>query len=456
YNSSGSYTGNSQDVMVSATHPLGNGTLADGVVIDVADRIDDPDLPGGDTLTVTVDAVGSNGSTATVNGTEITIQPNAAYYAPLAEGETEEETFTYTVTDAAGLQSTATLTFTAHGENEAPVIDVESSDLSAQAIAVHKASGSFDAYDFLSAFDTTSGKAEVTTVNGETALEVQVNGDNQRAPHTLLEIVEAGVLESSDKVVITLNGEVTRTSGDQDVFFGLTDGAGQISYFSVNGRAGRLYAGELRTDAQPGDPLQNGAVYNNLLDLSGSENNSFTLKMVLDGETDTITVFNSSGTEIGTFDGSGVIDQTDPLDPALGLSLFLASDGSGETNYFVGLDYEMTVTRRGKEAGQISFSDPDSGDSHTATVTGVTVTGDAGLLGGADAFTFLNLDAVDQTADTLDWDWEMDDATVDNVTAGLGDGETLTLNYAVDITDASGETDTTSLTFTFNNDDLFV
>ncbi|NQY60011.1 VCBS domain-containing protein [Cognatishimia sp.] len=123
YNSSGSYIGNEQNVFVAAIQPIGNGTLADGVVVDVADKIDDIDLAGGDSLTVFVDAVGSNGSTATVTGTEITISPNLAHYAPLAKGETAEETFTYTVTDASGAQATATLTFTARGENDAPVVE---------------------------------------------------------------------------------------------------------------------------------------------------------------------------------------------------------------------------------------------------------------------------------------------------------------------------------------------
>ncbi|MGR3812554.1 MAG: tandem-95 repeat protein [Cognatishimia activa] len=123
YNSNGTYAGNERDVYVAAIQPIGNGSLADGVVVDVADKIGDIDLPGGDTLTVTVDAVGSNGSTATVNGTEITISPNLSLYAPLAKGETAEETFTYTVTDASGAQASATLTFTARGENDAPVVE---------------------------------------------------------------------------------------------------------------------------------------------------------------------------------------------------------------------------------------------------------------------------------------------------------------------------------------------
>jgi hypothetical protein len=123
YSSTGTYLGNSVDVMVGAIQPIGNGSLANGVVVDVADKIDDIDLAGGDSLTVSVDAVGSNGSTASVLGTEITISPNLGAYAQLAVGDTATETFTYTVTDASGAQASATLTFTARGENDAPVVD---------------------------------------------------------------------------------------------------------------------------------------------------------------------------------------------------------------------------------------------------------------------------------------------------------------------------------------------
>ena len=168
--------------------------------------------------------------------------------------------------------------------------------------------------------------------------------------------------------------------------------------------------------------------------------------------TDTLSVFGTTNDAIVEWNGTGIEMPGGTFDYRITLSGIDHTDGAGSLT----LDTVVAQVSPNVLSGEISFADVDVGDSHTASVTGVSVTGDAGLLGGADAFTFLNLDAVDQTADTLDWDWEMADATVANVMAGLGDGETLTIDYAVEITDATGETDTASLTFTFNNDALFV
>lgn len=122
YDSSGAYTGYEEDISVAAVNPISDATLSESVTVDVAGQISDIDLPG-DALTVSVDAQGSNGSTATVEGTVISIQPNLALYAPLAKGETVEETFAYTVTDVSGETASATVIFTVRGENDAPVIE---------------------------------------------------------------------------------------------------------------------------------------------------------------------------------------------------------------------------------------------------------------------------------------------------------------------------------------------
>ncbi|WP_417671156.1 hypothetical protein, partial [Roseibium sp.] len=302
----------------------------------------------------------------------------------------------------------------------------------------------------------TSGTASIVTVNGLEALRVQVNSDNQRNPHTIMEIVEAGVLRADDKVTLTVEGQVTRTGSDQDVFFGLTDGTGQVSYFSVNGNAGRLYVGELKTDAQPSDSIQDGGIETNLLGLSGGQNNTFTLEIVLDGENDTITVFSSNGTLLGTFDGYSAAgnppDQTNPLDPSLGLSLFLASDNSTETNYFVGLDYEMEVSR----SGTIEFDDVDLTDTHSATVTDVTVTGDVSVLDDLDAFSFLDLQPVDQGSDTVEWTFDLSDASRYAIGEGMNDGDSIIFNYDVEVADNQGGSDVATLTFMLTDDGLIV
>ncbi|WP_417683881.1 tandem-95 repeat protein [Roseibium sp.] len=390
-----------------------------------------------------------------VNGT-VALDGNGDVVFTPAENYFGEASFEYTVSDGNGGSSTATATIDVAPVNDAPIINVATSSLTDEVTPGFKLSGSFDANDFLAAFDSTSGTASIVTVNGLEALRVQVNSDNQRNPHTIMEIVEAGVLRADDKVTLSVEGQVTRTGSDQDVFFGLTDGTGQVSYFSVNGNAGRLYVGELKTDAQPGDSIQNGGIETNLLGLSGGQNNTFRLEIVLDGENDTITVFSSNGTLLGTFDGYSAAgnppDQTNPLDPSLGLSLFLASDNASETNYFVGLDYEMEVSR----SGAIEFDDIDLTDTHSASVTGVTVTGDVSVLDDLDAFNFLELQPIDQTSDTVDWTFDLSEASRYGIAEGLADGESIVFNYEVEIADDQGGHDDAIVTITLNSDGLFV
>lgn len=96
----------------------------------------------------------------------------------------------------------------------------------------------------------------------------------------------------------------------------------------------------------------------------------------------------------------------------------------------------------------------DSG-GHTLAASG-PATGDGSLLNGADAFTFLALDPVDQAAETVDWQFAMSEATTDSIVAGLGEGDSLSFLYQVEIADADGATDVTSLVITLNDDGLFV
>ncbi|MHA7772358.1 VCBS domain-containing protein [Roseibium sp. M-1] len=433
---------------------LDDGTGVPGVPV-ATGVLTSSDVDTGATATWSGDAAGTYGSFVIdplTGAWTYTLDNAFGGTDALAEGEVVTETFTATVTDEFGATATEDVTVTVTGANDAPVIDVVASDLSESVTAGYKTSGSFGAHDFLAAFDPASGTASVETVNGVEALKVNINDDSRRAPHTSLEIVEAGALEATDKVVITVNGEVTRTGSDQDIFFGLTDGTGQVSYFSVNGRAGRLYAGDLKTGSLPDDSIQDGGIATTPLDLSGPQLNIFTLQIVLDGQSDTITVLNSSGTVIGTFDGSGLtdgsgnpIDQTNALDPSLGLKLFLASDGTNETNYFVGLDYEMEISR----PGTITFNDVDITDVHTASVSAVRFTGNANGLTEAQAKDLLDLTVNSSATDTVgsvDWDFALTDVDF----AYLGVNEDLVIAYDVMVDDGNGGTDTETLTFTIS------
>ncbi|MFV1910203.1 VCBS domain-containing protein [Phaeobacter sp. A90-2a-3-a] len=418
----------------------------DGPAITIA--ADFTDVDAADSHTFSVDTTGTLGAVTDNGDGTFGYDPSGAFDS-LAVGETATDSFTYTVDDGNGGTSTETVTVAITGQNDAPIINVANSDLVEEIGAGFTTSGSFDAQDFIEAFDPTSGTASIQTVGGQDAMRVNINTEDRRAPHTVFDIVEQGALEANDKVVVTVQGEVARTGGDQDVFFGLTDGVGQVSYFSVNSRAGRLYNGELKTDSQPGDSLQDGAIELNLLNLSGGQQNTFSLEIVLDGLSDVISVFSSSGALIGTFDGfdpaSSTPDQTNAIDPSLGLKLFLASDGDNETNYFVGLDYDMEITRQ----GTIEFNDVDVTDEHTAEIDAVRFVGDAGGLTSAQALALIEL-SVNSTAAQASGsvDWAFDIGAVD--AAYLAAGEMLMIEYDVTVQDGNGGFDTQTLSFTVN------
>jgi VCBS repeat-containing protein len=86
---------------------------------------DTVDVLGNDTdaenQTLTVTGVDTTGTTGTVtnNGTDVTYDPNGQFEG-LAVGETDEDTFTYTVSDSQGGTRVATVTITVNGQNDTP------------------------------------------------------------------------------------------------------------------------------------------------------------------------------------------------------------------------------------------------------------------------------------------------------------------------------------------------
>ncbi len=94
----------------------------------------DTDIDVGDTKrVVSVDSVGVRGIVQIPSGgTAVLFSPNNAY-GYLRAGETAVETITYTMADAAGAQSTATLVVTVTGTNSAPVAVADNASVSENA-----------------------------------------------------------------------------------------------------------------------------------------------------------------------------------------------------------------------------------------------------------------------------------------------------------------------------------
>ena len=90
----------------------------DGPAITIAASYTDPDA--GDTHSFTIDTAGTKGKVTNNGDGTFTYNPNGAFDS-LTRGQHATDSFTYTVTDAAGLSSTGTATITVVGADTAPV-----------------------------------------------------------------------------------------------------------------------------------------------------------------------------------------------------------------------------------------------------------------------------------------------------------------------------------------------
>ncbi|WP_158265103.1 Ig-like domain-containing protein [Blastopirellula marina] len=110
------YFETAEDVALNISAPgvLGNDSDADGDSLTVVDI-------NGEAANVGVPISLASGALLTLNADgSFDYDPNGAF-AALADGETGEESFTYTAADASGLMSTATVIITVNGVNNAPV-----------------------------------------------------------------------------------------------------------------------------------------------------------------------------------------------------------------------------------------------------------------------------------------------------------------------------------------------
>ncbi|MBE9638728.1 ExeM/NucH family extracellular endonuclease [Salipiger mangrovisoli] len=121
----------------------------------------DTDFDGDGVAIVSVDATSALGAAVSFADGQITYTPAAAFDA-LAEGETLEDSFTYTVDDGFGGSDTATVTVTVTGANDAPVI-------SASDAAVAVAENTRDVAAGISASDVDGGAQLAFSLEGPDA-----------------------------------------------------------------------------------------------------------------------------------------------------------------------------------------------------------------------------------------------------------------------------------------------
>ena len=280
----------------------------------------------------------------TFNGTfgTLTLNANGTYsYTPyastqeLAQGETVQDSFNYTVSDGS-LTDTGTLTINISGNNDAPVAVADT--------------------------DTTSENAIVT-------VDVVAN-DTDVDNGATLTVTDASVTAGQGSVAIV---------GNQVEFDPGTD----FDYLAV---------GE-STDV----------VINYTIEDEHGASSSSTATVTVTGTNDAPTI------DTGNTTATGSVDEL--------------VDGDPDENAFTH-----------EESGSVAFDDLDLSDSHTAGFT---------PQGGSYVGTF-SLDAVDQSGNSVGWNFSVEDSDIDF----LDEGQTLTQTYTVEINDGNGGTTTQDVTIT--------
>ncbi len=374
-----------------------DGTEAGGALTDentahtiaAADLLANDTDADGDTLTITaVSATSALGATVILNGDgSVTYDPTtSATLDALAQGETLEDSFTYTITDGNGGFDTATVTMVVAGVNVAPVLTTTTAGTDEDvAVSVAVLAGASDPDgDPLSIDGFTQG------ANGTVTLDDQGDTD-----------------PTNDVLVYTPDADFT---GSDSFDYTVVDGQGGSTTETVT----------VTVSAQNHAPV----IDEPASDLTGSVSEPAELVAGVDSDSDGINDTNDNApfianTDQADADGDGIGDVVDPY----------PSIPSGPMD----------------SLGTIHFTDTDVTETQTATASFHGSTDD---LNGMNSATLAGLFSVVansspvSAAGTVDWTFSADPALFDY----LAEGQTIELRYEVEVEDIRGATDSVIVT----------
>jgi VCBS repeat-containing protein len=395
-------------------------------------------------------ATSANGGTGQVaignggNNSAVFVIQSLDGFDSLGAGETDFFNISYTIFDLFGGTDTAQIQLNVIGENDDVVIDAGASDLSSDLTAGFSRADSLDAADLLANFVHPFRGAALVDIGGVEVMQVGSGGSLfDRRVISEVELFSAGELDADTRVTITIDGEIIRTGGDEDIAFGIRDGDQHLSFFSSDGGTGILLA-DVMNGTGPFGVAASPTPTNDRTIPAGSQVEDFTLRLDLQGGNDSITLVEGNGQAFDVTGASGAFIDTDAA-----ISVFIGSDQNHEVYEIVSLAFVAEVDGL-IDSGSIVFNDADIGGTHTVSVTNVATTGDTNGIAAATLAGFLTLGTVTSSSGgsngSVGWSFEADDALFEH----LGTGESVEITYTIEVDDNEGSTDSETVTVTIN------
>ena len=387
--------------------------------------------------------------TANVDLEQGTVRFPYGQYEDLAEGETEILTISFNLVDSDGGVLPREFNFTVVGQNDAPYFEPWNSEL--QVDAETGAGGDLTAEGVIGIWDpdtsdTHSGTALGVSLSGEvgdlTAVDVlglisfdasatgpSVAWTFTADPALFAHLSTGQVLtltydvEISDghetvmaPVEITITGQNTAPDA-LDLAVSMPEDAG---FFAVD-----LLDGVSDAD---GDAL---SVSNTSLEFSNPDRTAI---YSLDEESGSITFYPGFFDDLSDGDSETITLRFDVSDGQGGVTprtITITVDGANDpVLFFDGVSLTLGENDAAilSESGTLSYSDQDSNDTHTATVTNVITRGQSAGLAGVDLAPLLTLDA---SEGVLSWSFDADAGLFDY----LIEGASVLLTFQVEISD---------------------
>jgi VCBS repeat-containing protein len=447
-----------QDVF---SYTASDGTASDSATLTVTvGGANDAPVAGDDTASTNEDSAGVSGNVLAndddVDGEALTVASAGTYvgtygtlvlaadgsytYTPgagaqaLDVGESAQDVFTYTASDGTA-SDTANLTVTVTGLNDAPVANDDTNatdenspvsgnvlandtDVDGESLTVVNAATFIGAYGTLvlaadGSYTYTPGAAAALLNNGQTADDVftYIASDGTVSDTATLTITVSGLSgvpnAIDDTATTTENSSVSGNVLTND-----TDPEGDPLSVSDAGTYVGTY-GTLTLNADGSYTYAPSAAANGLA-AGESVEDVFTYTASDGGASDTATL---TVTVHGTNDAPTIT----------------GGDTAGSVTELPDGDPGQNVTVH-TDSGSVTFVDVDVTDTHSASVTPQ----------GAFYLGTFSLDPVDQSGDSVGWDFTVSDAALE----GLAEGEVRIQTYTIQVSDGNGGTDSQNVTIT--------